>query len=610
MEAMLAGAMAAISGLGFSQLYRSLYEAARFEQVTIGFETMIGDAEKARLKLHQLSEMAARTPFTLPGIEVGARTLLAMGFEADELIPTLKSLGDITAGLGGGNQLLFRMAHNLGQVRAQGKLTGREIRDFAIMGVPLLDELSKTIGVSKEELIKLTANSRITSDQVMEAFRNMSMEGGKFHDLMQKMNLSLWGQWSNLKDVIILTGRAIGQTLLPVSTSLVKIQIAVLNNLRNWVGEGNTLASSILVTTTALTGLTGAFYGAGVAARFFGISARMALVGTGIGVVVVALGIALGVLADKFKWFQVVGEWVEKAADQFHVIERAFRTFGILVNNFWQNTLPILKEAWKSVVKSIHDNFDWVYKFLKTALTDISSWFKEMFNAIGGYIDVMLGSWEGFGATVAMISTRMIVFFKSQWDEASTYFQTVLLKMKGHFVGLFHDLAKTFIENWIDKDKQEEALESLEKSRSKSKQKNDKAIEDLEKEHQDRMKGYGKQGEDALEKWKEETGDLPSFFDAIKEAWKAAGKAEAGPMPEDDEFPVKGGKGGSGTPLLEAGRFGFREFGKSIQDVFLKEDDVQSKILGVNEEQLGEMKNFRGDMDRLGERLESGLGLT
>ena len=128
--------------------------AGEFEQTTIAFTTMLGSAEEAKKLLKELADFAAKTPFTIPGIEASAKQLLAMGIEVDDLLPTLKSLGDISAGL---NVPLDRLALNFGQVRIQGKLTGRELRDFAIAGVPLVAELAKNLGVAEDEIASMVS---------------------------------------------------------------------------------------------------------------------------------------------------------------------------------------------------------------------------------------------------------------------------------------------------------------------------------------------------------------------------------------------------------------------------------------------------------------------
>jgi phage-related protein len=128
-----AGAAAAIG-------VAALKEAAAFEQAEIAFTTMLGSAEAAKKMLEELAQFAKRTPFELKGIEQNAKQLLAMGIESDKIIPTIKALGDVSAGL---NVPMERLSLNFGQVKTQGKLTGRELRDFNVAGVPLIETLAK-----------------------------------------------------------------------------------------------------------------------------------------------------------------------------------------------------------------------------------------------------------------------------------------------------------------------------------------------------------------------------------------------------------------------------------------------------------------------------------
>jgi hypothetical protein len=76
----------------------------------------------------------------------------------------------------------------------------REIRDFAMAGVPLIGELSKNLGKSNAEITKMVSAGKIGFKDVEEAFRTMSSEGGKFYNLMEKQNKSVTGQISNLVD--------------------------------------------------------------------------------------------------------------------------------------------------------------------------------------------------------------------------------------------------------------------------------------------------------------------------------------------------------------------------------------------------------------------------
>lgn len=187
-----------IAGLAGS-LAVFLKKPADFEQTKIAFETLLGGADAAEKKLKELRDFATRTPFTLEGINKNSKLLLGMGIEAENLVPTMKFLGDVSSGL---SVPMERLALNLGQVKAQGKLTGRELRDFAVAGVPLLDELSKQLGKSKAEVQSMISAGKIGFPEVEKAFVSMTSEGGKFANLMDKQANSTFGIFSNIQDVL------------------------------------------------------------------------------------------------------------------------------------------------------------------------------------------------------------------------------------------------------------------------------------------------------------------------------------------------------------------------------------------------------------------------
>ena len=174
---------------------------SNFEQLQISFETMLGNAEKATQLIKDLTKFAIETPFQLKDVSQGAKALLAFGIANEKILPTLKSLGDVAAGL---SVPIERLILNFGQVKAQTILTGRELRDFAIAGVPLLGELAKIMGKTTAEVKTLISTGDVGFDVVEQAFKDMSSEGGKFFDLMKKQTASTGGQISNLRDVVAL----------------------------------------------------------------------------------------------------------------------------------------------------------------------------------------------------------------------------------------------------------------------------------------------------------------------------------------------------------------------------------------------------------------------
>lgn len=197
----------------FSSLAKEVVTLAdNLEQANIAFTTMLGSEEKAIAMLQDLSEFAKKTPFELTDVRQNAKQLLAMGVSAENIIPTLKALGDAAAGTGAD---MTRLAMNYGQVITQGHLTGRELRDFLVNGIPLLDELAKNAGKSKEEIQNMISAGEISANDVTKAFETMTSAGGRFEDLMYKQSSTLTGLWSNFQDQLAQMGERIWAELLP-----------------------------------------------------------------------------------------------------------------------------------------------------------------------------------------------------------------------------------------------------------------------------------------------------------------------------------------------------------------------------------------------------------
>ncbi|MDR2138552.1 MAG: tape measure protein, partial [Tannerella sp.] len=169
------------------------------QQLGIAFETMLGSKSDAEKMMSDIAEFAQKTPFTLTEVANNTKQLMAMGIASENVMDTMKALGDVAAGL---SVPISRLAVNYGQVATLGKLQSREIRDFAMAGVPVLDELARMLGKSKDEISAMSEAGQIGFPLVEQAFKNMSSEGGKFYNMMENQNASVTGQISKLKDQI------------------------------------------------------------------------------------------------------------------------------------------------------------------------------------------------------------------------------------------------------------------------------------------------------------------------------------------------------------------------------------------------------------------------
>lgn len=235
----LAAGIFAVSGV--QDFVRKLYSVrGEFQQLEISFKTMLGSGEQANELLAQLAQTAASTPFDLQGIASSAKNMLAYGFAADQVNETIVRLGNVAAGL---SQPLGDIVYLYGSLRASGRVTNIDIRQFANRGIPIYEELAKVLGKSVSEINSLVSAGKVGFSDIEQAFQNMTNKGGKFYNLMQAQSESLTGQISNLQDNIDMMFNELGKASEGVLSSGVK---AVAYLVENYEKIGKVIAGLIV----------------------------------------------------------------------------------------------------------------------------------------------------------------------------------------------------------------------------------------------------------------------------------------------------------------------------------------------------------------------------
>ena len=170
---------------------------SQFQQLEISFGTMLKSKEKANALMSQMTELAAKTPFSLQEVSEGAKRLLAFQVPAEEVTETLRRMGDVASGLG---VPMGQLIHVYGQVKAQGRLLTNDLYQFMNAGIPIIAELSKVVGKSETEIKEMVSAGKIGFTEIQAVIKNMTNEGGLFYNLMSEQSKSLGGQISNLRD--------------------------------------------------------------------------------------------------------------------------------------------------------------------------------------------------------------------------------------------------------------------------------------------------------------------------------------------------------------------------------------------------------------------------
>lgn len=201
-------------GAGFTLLAKTGLDAAMsMESLNAQFTVMAGSAERSRDLIAEISDFAAKTPFSKLGLADAGKTLMAFGLEADKVVPTLKMLGDVA---GADQNKLKGLALVFGQIQSTGKLMGQDLLQLINQGFNPLTEISKQTGISVARLKDAMAQGAITADMVTAAFKSATSEGGLFFGNLEAQSQTFTGKISTLKDNFVTALQNMAEAFLPM----------------------------------------------------------------------------------------------------------------------------------------------------------------------------------------------------------------------------------------------------------------------------------------------------------------------------------------------------------------------------------------------------------
>lgn len=224
------GGLAAGAAAGFAAMklkdygQYALQTAASFEQLAIYFRVMTGSAQTGQELTDAIIKLGAETPMTAQQLSKTAQLLLSFGESAENIIPDLKLLGDIT----GGEVNRFNMlALAFAQVGANGKLMGQDLLQMVNAGFNPLQIMSQTTGKSMGQLRKEMEEGRITFQMVRQAMADAASEGGRYFGLMEQQSQSLNGRLSTLGDTWEQVAKDIGDIFAPTAKAATEVLISL-----------------------------------------------------------------------------------------------------------------------------------------------------------------------------------------------------------------------------------------------------------------------------------------------------------------------------------------------------------------------------------------------
>ena len=203
-------AATAIGALGVAGIGGIFKLAADAESLATQFRVLLGSGTAAAHMIQQINQFAAETPFEQQELGDAAKQLLAYGTSADQVLPTLRRLGDIAA-LSGAR--LAELVPIYGKVQAQGRLTAETLESWQARGIPITRELARALGVAESQVRDLVSEGKVGFAEVQAAIVALTSAGGQYANGMAQLAQTTGGLWStvtgNLKTLLANFGQGL-----------------------------------------------------------------------------------------------------------------------------------------------------------------------------------------------------------------------------------------------------------------------------------------------------------------------------------------------------------------------------------------------------------------
>ncbi len=168
---------------------------SEIQALEVSFRTLLGSQQASAELMRQMKEFAAATPLQLGDLAKGAQTMLGFNVAAEEIMPMLKAIGDISMG---DAQKFQSLTLSFSQMQSVGKLMGQDLLQMINAGFSPLavmaDKTGKSIGELKEEM----SAGAISADMVKQAFIDATSEGGQFFGMLSGQGDTVKGALAQL----------------------------------------------------------------------------------------------------------------------------------------------------------------------------------------------------------------------------------------------------------------------------------------------------------------------------------------------------------------------------------------------------------------------------
>lgn len=181
--------------------------AASMESMLLQFDVLTGSSSKAKDLMKTFREEAMKSPLSVTDYATAARGFMSYGVAAEDVLPTLKMLGDVSMG---NAERFGLLSYAMAQVASNATLKGDDLRQLVAQGFNPLAIIAKKTGRNITDLTKDMEDHKITYEMVTAAMKDVTSAGGRFFGAIERGAETTEGKLAKFQDTILSLKIALG----------------------------------------------------------------------------------------------------------------------------------------------------------------------------------------------------------------------------------------------------------------------------------------------------------------------------------------------------------------------------------------------------------------
>lgn len=293
--------------------------------------------------------------------EADAVALRSVGVSAQQIIPTLKVIGDTASGSG---KPLSQIIALYGQIKSAGRANTEDLNQFTGAGIPILQLLATQYGKTTAEVRKMAGENKISYGDIQKALVSLTSEGGAFFDLMDKKSDSTVGKISTLQSSFTNMANALFEAAAPAISAtldeLLKLSAGALDFIRN----NQEMVTQIGLGAAAFAGLVAVASTLAAGMAFLSTVVGGALVSAFVAVLGPVIAIAAAIAALTVAYQQNLGGIADLINSGIKDLYAACGDLIRALQLLWNQVSPILIPAFKALASLLSTIVGFAFKAL------------------------------------------------------------------------------------------------------------------------------------------------------------------------------------------------------------------------------------------------------